>query len=352
MASFIVSRDTKLGELTNVSPKWFEQLIAVRLRRPVNNADTARENISALMREQAAIQNNTFDWSKEVQHRRQGATVDRSTWEPSLGTENDSGVAGIAKTDSSTNGDGSHYIVVHKVPNEESLNLHVFFNSNPEMTVGEFVNSVPYKVTRDHARRNARRIATRIAASLDCDVPVSKLIATEEDAQTAPSQSNLRPEQLAVPDYWVEFNCFDDVGLLSTTQNAQKKAVLYRGPHANVQHAPTVLKMGDPCSGMILRKCSAAEQLEPVNVPIVHSSQEENIDYIRKKRGDKRNDEERGANNPWRKHVQQTYVTRDGNKPSSASRALWQTSSGEKLQDGDIRLMPVVFVIHGKTALH
>lgn len=340
----VLSQDATLGTLSNVSPAWFTQLVAAPLRQPITDQATARSNISALLREQSQ-QTVPFDWASERHHFDAGEETDHQQWEPHMGTENDSFVAGIAASDLANGGDGRHYVVAHVVDADASKKLHAFFLSNPTMKVSEFTQTPEYRMTRSYQERNARRIMARIAAAIDPSMPVAKIIDVEEDKQTYRRPGdNLRGEMMVRPAYHVVYNCFDRDNLQpSVRQQHTGRGILYRANDANIHRQSEVLKSLDPATGFVLRKCQPTQwQVEPVSKVITFDKKEDNASYMARK------DSNRQA---LKQHVQTHYLNRQGETPSSASRPLWQTGNAAELRDDDVRLTPLVFVIHGARAV-
>lgn len=340
--SQVFSRDRKLGSLQGVPHEWFTNIVAARIKTPITDKAAARSNMSALLREQAQS-TNPYDWHEELAHFQGKNPTDRQRWEPHIGTENDNYPIGIAASDVANGGDGHNYVVVHMCDTDASKKLHAFFNNNPEMTIREFVQSPQYRMTERYQSRNARRIAARIAGALEPTRPVSHVIDAEEDKLTAPQMgSNLRNEMMARPTYHVVYNCFDADNLLPVVKQAHLgTGILYRPAEANVHRQSSVIKALDPSSGFLVRKCSpVSAQVEPVYRVTTYDKKEDNAAYMGRK-------ENRQA---LKQHVQTHYLNRFGETPSSASRPLWQVRHTEELRDGDIKLTPLVLVIHGVRA--
>jgi len=342
--SKVVSKRTKLGEMPGpVSPAWFTQLLAVRLNNNVQNVGEARSRLSALLREKSTAA-RPFDWHEELCGFEAKQPVDRQRWEATLGPSDDNYVAGLAASDLASGGDGHHYVVVHTCDEDASQKLHAFFNKHPEMTVGEFINSPQYRMTRGYQERNALRVAAQIAGALNPEQPVHQCIPVGEDRRTALNPGdNLRPELLAKPTYHVVYNTFDTQHLMESVARADEgRGVLYRPHEANVQTQASVLKVLDPSTGFVVRRVDPIHtQVEPIQSLITYDNQQANSVYMKKKDNNRQG---------LKQYVQQCYLNRQGDTPSSASRPLWNVATRETLRDGDIKLSPLVFVIHGARA--
>lgn len=341
--SQVVNKNIKLGDLKNMHPEWFTQLLAVRMRNTVKDRANALSRISSLMREQSAS-NIPFDWDEELTHFEAKQPTDIQRWEPTMGTPNDNFVSGIAASDLANGGDGHHYVVVHTCDVNASQRLHAYFNKHPQMSVAEFINSAPYRMTRAYQERNARRVAARIGAALDPETPAHKIIDVEEDRRSArQGADNLRPELMAKPTYHVVYNCFDHNNLMPAIGSAfYGRGTLYRPAEANIHQQSTVLKVLDPATGFLLRRCNPnRDQVEPIEAAYSYDKKEDNPEYMKKKNSNRL---------ALKQHVQSCYLNRQGETPSSASRPLWQKSSTEEIKEGDVKLTPVVFIIHGARA--
>jgi hypothetical protein len=136
-------------------------------------------------------------------------------------------------------------------------------------------------------------------------------------------------------------NTFVTTGLpTSVTEHAGGRGMLYIGTAAGPAAGREVLVVRDAHHGLLLRHVDAALGV-PLIAPVAHETQTANAAYSALKQRDAA---------AHRQHVYRHYVARDGQPPSSASRALWGESASIEPVAGDIRLTPYVMVMHALPA--
>jgi len=338
--SVVLSPATKLGDY-RFAPNWHEQMVAVRLAVAPTDQVATHKAISELLGE-LAHDNQPFDWRAEVTHRTNGQRIDAERWTPSFGEENDVRSAGIVHADANLGGDGGFYVVARTGGGAASRALNTFVLDNPNMTVGELMQRPEYRVAEEYASRNARRICALIAGALTTGA-VSTLIKTEPDLMAARGSSNVAAPVLAVPTVHHTYNTLtaSNVGAAAARQGG---AVVYVGAENNTAAPGThALIACGAIDGFVLRPIGAA----CTNVSLVptrmHDSQQDNQRFWARKEG---------SGSDFKRHVYSRYLTRTGETPSSATRALWVESPiGLSIGTNDVRLVPYVLIVHGKPAL-
>lgn len=337
--SQVLSPDTKLREC-QFSPNWHEQLVAVRLAvAPTDQAATHRA-LSELLGELSA-DNRPFDYRAEVAHRANGQLIDAEQWTPSFGEDNDLHSAGIVRADANLGGDGAYYVVARTGGGAAARNLHTYVLSNPDKTVGELLHTPEYRVAEEYASRNARRICALIAGALTPGA-LDTVIKATPDTSAAPGSSNVAPPALAVPTVHHTFNTLTarNVGAAAAQHGG---AVLYLGAESGTNTAGShALIARGATDGFLLRPIGA----ERVSVPLVptqqHDAQQSNAQFWTR---------QQTAPSAFKQHVYAHYLTRTGETPSSATRALWAESPiGASIGANDARLVPYVLIVHGKPA--
>jgi hypothetical protein len=361
---------TRLGDISaSLSPEWFTQLVCATLKQTNVAVNTTLVNtaFAQLGEEMAASPASPFDYHAELEHRLNNPhTVrDKSAWQPHFGSgeDDDVHVAGLAAV---ARGNGvpmtqRHAIVVRSDAGHVGKELHAWVLSHPDATVGELIHSPQYQMASDYAHRNALRVAATIAASLTAGHP-GTLVPCEVDRRCAnyaqcvrndgSSAPTTAPALLVRPTIHVVANNFTRAQ--GGGGGGGDDAVLYHrdstsmhtpGAMASIGGEMRTLLFVDACNGFALRQADPVRQsIVPVQQLRRYATQDVNSEFFANK-------EDTLRRQAWSEHVRNHYITRQGQVPSSNSRAFWHIGAApNSLRATDIPLTPIKFFIHGKQA--
>lgn len=341
--SYPLVRNQQLGEC-NFSPSWFVTQLAAPLLKPVP-AD-ARERVASMLKLQSS-QQQPYDLHHEVQNKTPG---DAQEWTPSFGDSlhgEDNFVSGVFYSDPSTGGDGRHWLVIRAGTDHVGEQLHQFVLDNPQMSVGEFVQTRQYNTAKRYATRNARRLGALIAGALVNDHQgLEDLIECEPDTMSR-TRGNLLPPMLIKPTHFYQTNALEHDSLPRHIKQSEQLYYLGNDVTASDSATSPVLKLIDARRGFLLHRATPGanqnDWLHPIAPADTYDRQEDNEDFWRTKQLDK--------GRLHKQHVHQKYLNRQGEVPSSASKPLWnQRWIGDQVPDYGVRLTPHVVIIHGKQA--
>lgn len=346
--------DTKLGTC-NFASNWFVvQLAAPLLRTAPHNA---RELIGAALALQHA-QQQPYDLHHELQNSVHG---DAQEWTPTFGNSaalvggdvgaattapSDNYVAGVFLSDLSSGGDGRHWVVVRAGSDAVGEQLHQFVLDHPQMTVGQLLQTREYQTARRFAERNAQRLGAMLAGALCNDhQTLEDMVACEPD-MSARTRGNLARPMLLQPTFQHLTNAIVPARSIpsAATIGLERDDAFYLSDATAIPVDGAVLKLVDARRGFMLqRPAPGADWLQPLAPTDVYDRQEQNEAFWEAKRHN------RGQ--PHKEHVHKKFLNRQGETPSSASRALWnQRWIGDQLPTNGVQLVPHVAIIPGQRA--
>lgn len=352
-ASLITGTDKKVSDLlaeTHSPVKWFQITAVTMLKGTVDDPSQIRPAVAAVCQEIVTRTDRApYDLQTELAHHEHSkGTVGRSgdlmPWAAKLSGDTTS-VAGVYRVSQGPleSGPASYSVVYSGHCQQATDAIESLLAKNPELTVGQLLDSPEYRHARSYAERNALRISAQIGAAIAKvqDKPLSAVMNIRPDELSARSVNDptAAPEFMAQPDYMHITNYIESNNITPEvkSQHYNTGALFHHGTvDPNVSsHLVGQLAIRD---GFFVRNIKPADGVQRVMSALQRSTPAENVTFSA--------DKKKGVE-AMRAHTKAIYIAGEGQVPSSSSRPLWALESNYSPKQGDIRLSSVAVYING-----